>query len=234
MNQEQFIASLQKQGIILSEKQIQQFELYYTTLIEWNQKMNLTAITQKEDVYLKHFYDSLTISFDYPLDQQSLRDIGAGAGFPSIPLKIVYPNLKITIVDSLTKRITFLKHLANVLELENVTAISARAEEYAKDYRESFDIVTARAVARLNILDELCLPLVKINGDFITLKGLKAQEELKEAKAGIEKLGGKVTKEIDFTLTDENDYRSNIYIHKIKKTPSLYPRTFGKIKKKPL
>ena len=234
MNQEQFIASLQKQGIILSEKQIQQFELYYTTLIEWNQKMNLTAITQKEDVYLKHFYDSLTISFDYPLDQQSLCDIGAGAGFPSIPLKIVYPNLKITIVDSLTKRITFLKHLANVLELENVTAISARAEEYAKDNRESFDIVTARAVARLNILDELCLPLVKINGDFITLKGLKAQEELKEAKAGIEKLGGKVTKEIDFTLTDENDYRSNIYIHKIKKTPSLYPRTFGKIKKKPL
>ena len=213
MNQEQFIASLQKQGIILSEKQIQQFELYYTTLIEWNQKMNLTAITQKEDVYLKHFYDSLTISFDYPLDQQSLCDIGAGAGFPSIPLKIVYPNLKITIVDSLTKRITFLKHLANVLELENVTAISARAEEYAKDHRESFDIVTARAVARLNILDELCLPLVKINGDFITLKGLKAQEELKEAKAGIEKLGGKVTKEIDFTLTDENDYRSNIYIH---------------------
>ena len=234
MNQEQFIASLQKQGIILSEKQIQQFELYYTTLIEWNQKMNLTAITQKEDVYLKHFYDSLTISFDYPLDQQSLCDIGAGAGFPSIPLKIVYPNLKITIVDSLTKRITFLKHLANVLELENVTAISGRAEEYAKDHRESFDIVTARAVARLNILDELCLPLVKINGDFITLKGLKAQEELKEAKAGIEKLGGKVTKEIDFTLTDENDYRSNIYIHKIKKTPSLYPRTFGKIKKKPL
>ena len=234
MNQEQFIASLQKQGITLSQKQIQQFELYYTTLIEWNQKMNLTAITQKEDVYLKHFYDSLTISFDYPLDQQSLCDIGAGAGFPSIPLKIVYPNLKITIVDSLTKRITFLKHLANVLELENVTAISARAEEYAKDYRESFDIVTARAVARLNILDELCLPLVKINGDFITLKGLKAQEELKEAKAGIEKLGGKVTKEIDFTLTDENDHRSNIYIHKIKKTPSLYPRTFGKIKKKPL
>ena len=234
MNQEQFIASLQKQGIILSEKQIQQFELYYTTLIEWNQKMNLTAITQKEDVYLKHFYDSLTISFDYPLDQQSLCDIGAGAGFPSIPLKIVYPNLKITIVDSLTKRITFLKHLANVLELENVTAISARAEEYAKDHRESFDIVTARAVARLNILDELCLPLVKINGDFITLKGLKAQEELKEAKAGIEKLGGKVTKEIDFTLTDENDHRSNIYMHKIKKTPSLYPRTFGKIKKKPL
>lgn len=234
MNQEQFIASLQKQGITLSQKQIQQFELYYTTLIEWNQKMNLTAITQKEDVYLKHFYDSLTISFDYPLDQQSLCDIGAGAGFPSIPLKIVYPNLKITIVDSLTKRITFLKHLVNVLELENVTAISARAEEYAKDHRESFDIVTARAVARLNILDELCLPLVKVNGDFITLKGLKAQEELKEAKVGIEKLGGKVTKEIDFTLTDENDHRSNIYIHKAKKTPSLYPRAFGKIKKKPL
>ena len=196
--------------------------------------MNLTAITEKEDVYLKHFYDSLTISFDYTLDTQSLCDIGAGAGFPSIPLKIVYPDLKITIVDSLTKRITFLKQLIQVLELKNVEAISTRAEEYAKEHRQSFDIVTARAVARLNILDELCLPLVKKNGYFITLKGLKAKEELLEAKKGIETLGGKVVKEVDFTLTDENDHRCNIYIHKQKDTPIKYPRQFGKIKKKPL
>lgn len=234
MNQEQFIEALSKKGIILTNKQLQQFETYYETLIEWNEKMNLTAITNKEDVYLKHFYDSLTISFDFDIHNQSLCDIGAGAGFPSIPLKIVFPQLRITIVDSLTKRITFLKHLFNVLELENVEAISARAEEYALNHRESFDIVTARAVARLNILDELCLPLVKKDGYFITLKGLKAKEELSEAKNGIEKLGGQVGKEVDFTLTDENDHRCNIFIHKIKSTPVKYPRAFGQIKKKPL
>lgn len=234
MNIEQFIKALHDKGILLSDKQLKQFEIYYNTLIEWNQKMNLTAITQKEDVYLKHFYDSLTISFDYQFNNQSLCDIGAGAGFPSIPLKIVYPELKVTIVDSLTKRITFLKHLIEVLELKDVEAISARAEEYAIKHRESFDIVTARAVARLNILDELCLPLVKLDGDFITLKGLKAKEELNEAKQGIDKLGGKVINEVSFTLTDENDHRSNIFIHKVKPTPAKYPRAFGRIKKKPL
>lgn len=234
MNQEQFIEALKEKGIVLSEKQIRQFEIYYKTLIEWNEKMNLTAITCKEDVYLKHFYDSLTISFDYELNNQSLCDVGAGAGFPSIPLKIVYPGLNVTIVDSLTKRITFLKNLIHLLGLENVQAISARAEDYAANYRESFDIVTARAVARLNILDELCLPLVKVNGSFITLKGLKAQEELEEAKQGIEKLGGQIKKIVDFSLTNNNDYRSNIYIHKIKSTPLKYPRQFGKIKKNPL
>lgn len=234
MNQEQFIQALLEKGITLTDKQLQQFQTYYETLIEWNEKMNLTAITQKEDVYLKHFYDSLTISFDYEFSNQSLCDIGAGAGFPSIPLKIVYPELKITIVDSLTKRITFLKHLIEVLELDHVQAISARAEEYALKHRETFDVVTARAVARLNILDELCLPLVKHNGDFITLKGLKAQEELKEAKQGIDKLGGRVVKKVNFTLTDENDHRCNIYIHKVKLTPPQYPRAFGQIKKRPL
>lgn len=234
MNQEQFIEALKEKGIVLTDTQLHQFELYYQTLVEWNEKMNLTAITQKEDVYLKHFYDSLTISFDYDFKDQSLCDIGAGAGFPSIPLKIVYPQLKVTIVDSLTKRITFLKHLSQVLNLSDVEAISARAEEYALNHRESFDIVSARAVARLNILDELCLPLVKVDGYFITLKGLKAKEELAEARQGITLLGGKVMKEVDFTLTDESDHRSNIYIRKEKKTPTKYPRPFGKIKKKPL
>ena len=234
MNQEQFIQALKEKGIELSDKQIIQFRKYFEILVEWNEKMNLTAITDEEGVYLKHFYDSLTISFDYKLDNQSLCDIGAGAGFPSIPLKIVYPNLKITIVDSLTKRITFLKELTHQLGLENVEAISARAEEYAIKHRESFDIVTARAVARLNILDELCLPLVKVGGDFITLKGLKAKEEYEEAKKGIATLGGELYKEEDFTLTDENDHRCNMYIKKKKSTPSKYPRQFSQIKKKPL
>ena len=127
MNQEQFIQALLDKGITLTDQQLEQFELYYQTLVEWNQKMNLTAITQKEDVYLKHFYDSLTISFDYELSNQSLCDVGAGAGFPSIPLKIVYPELKVTIVDSLSKRITFLKHLIQVLDLKDVQAMASRA-----------------------------------------------------------------------------------------------------------
>lgn len=234
MNELEFQNILKEKGIEVSEHQLQQFQKYYEILVEWNEKMNLTAITDKEDVYLKHFYDSLTISFDFDFNNQTLCDIGAGAGFPSIPLKIVYPDLKITIVDSLTKRITFLNYLTQVLKLNNVTAVSARAEDYAIGHRETFDIVTARAVARLNILDELCLPLVRIGGHFITLKGLKAKEELNEAKHGIDKLGGKVMKETHFTLTNENDHRCNIFIHKIKETPQKYPRPFGKIKKKPL
>lgn len=234
MNKEQFINALKEKGIILSDKQLKQFEIYFHTLVEWNEKMNLTAITDEEDVYLKHFYDSLTPSFEFEFKDQSLCDIGAGAGFPSIPLKIIYPELKVTIVDSLSKRITFLNHLVKELGLEHVNAIAARAEEYSIDRRESFDIVTARAVARLNILDELCLPLVKVSGYFITLKGRIWQEELKEAHNGIKILGGEVIKQADFSLASLDDQRCNIYIKKIKNTPNKYPRTFGKIKKKPL
>ena len=173
------------------------------------------------------------IAFDFDFNNQSIIDVGAGAGFPSIPLKIVYPDLKITIVDSLTKRITFLNHLFQELALSDCKAISARAEEYAKDNREKCDIVMARAVAKLNILDELCLPLVKVGGYFLALKGLKADEELNEAKKGISILGGKVEKVVDFTLTNDN-HRSNIVIKKIKATPNKFPRMFAKIKKQPL
>mgnify|MGYP003293869646 CR=1 FL=1 len=186
MNIEQFIQALKEHGIELTQRQLIQFEMYYKELVEWNEKMNLTNITEKEDVYLKHFYDSLTLAFDYPLSNQSIADIGAGAGFPSIPLKIVYPELKITIVDSLNKRITFLNHLVKELQLTNVKAIAARAEEYATDHREQYDIVSARAVARLNILDELCLPLVKVGGMFISLKGNQGLIEVEEANKGIE------------------------------------------------
>lgn len=233
MFKEEFVELLKNKGIVLSEKQITQFDKYFKTLVEWNEKMNLTAITDENDVYLKHFYDSITIAFDFEFNQQSIVDVGAGAGFPSIPLKIVYPDLKVTIVDSLTKRITFLNHLFQELDLTDCKAISIRAEDYAKDNREKCDIVMARAVAKLSILDELCLPLVKVDGYFLALKGLKAAEELNEAKKGINVLGGKVEKIVDFKLSND-DHRSNIIIKKVKSTPSKYPRMFAKIKKQPL
>ena len=199
MNELEFIKQLETKGITLTPQQVNQFKQYFKILVEWNEKMNLTAITDEEGVYLKHFYDSLTIAFDFDFTDQNIVDVGAGAGFPSVPLKIVYPELKITIVDSLTKRITFLNHLFKELNLSNCQAISARAEDYAKDHRQKCDIVMARAVARLNILDELCLPLVKVGGYFLALKGLKATEELEEAGKGIVLLGGQVEKSIDFT-----------------------------------
>ena len=211
MNELEFIKQLETKGITLTPQQVNQFKQYFKILVEWNEKMNLTAITDEEGVYLKHFYDSLTIAFDFDFTDQNIVDVGAGAGFPSVPLKIVYPELKITIVDSLTKRITFLNHLFKELNLSNCQAISARAEDYAKDHRQKCDIVMARAVARLNILDELCLPLVKVGGYFLALKGLKATEELEEAGKGIVLLGGQVEKSIDFTLTNDN-HRSNIII----------------------
>lgn len=233
MFKEEFVELLKNKGIVLSEKQITQFDKYFKTLVEWNEKINLTAITDENDVYLKHFYDSITIAFDFEFNQQSIVDVGAGAGFPSIPLKIVYPDLKVTIVDSLTKRITFLNHLFQELDLTDCKAISIRAEDYAKDNREKCDIVMARAVAKLSILDELCLPLVKVDGYFLALKGLKAAEELDEAKKGINVLGGKIEKIVDFKLSND-DHRSNIIIKKVKSTPSKYPRMFAKIKKQPL
>lgn len=233
MNELEFIKQLETKGITLTPQQVNQFKQYFKILVEWNEKMNLTAITDEEGVYLKHFYDSLTIAFDFDFTDQSIVDVGAGAGFPSVPLKIVYPELKITIVDSLTKRITFLNHLFKELNLSNCQAISARAEDYAKDHRQKCDIVMARAVARLNILDELCLPLVKVGGYFLALKGLKATEELEEAGKGIVLLGGQVEKSIDFTLTNDN-HRSNIIIKKVRDTSAKYPRMFGKIKKQPL
>ena len=234
MNIEVFKEEVEKLGISLTDEKLNQLALFYQLLLSWNEKMNLTAITDKEDVYLKHFYDSITIAFDFDFNNQTLIDVGAGAGFPSVPLKILYPNLKITIVDSLNKRITFLNHLFKELELDNCQAVAARAEEYAKDHRESVDIVMARAVARLNILDELCLPLVKKNGYFLSLKGRQAPEEVKEAKKGIQLLGGQIESTHDFTLANHDDFRSNIIIKKVKETPKKYPRMFSKIKKSPL
>lgn len=169
MNVELFQSSLKEKGVQLSDKQLSQFERYYELLVEWNEKMNLTAITEKEEVYLKHFYDSVTAGFHFDFNQNiTVCDVGAGAGFPAIPLKIVYPEIQLTVVDSLNKRIGFLQHVVDELGLEHVSLHHDRAETFAQrpEFRQKFDLVMARAVARLSVLSELCLPLVKIGGTF--------------------------------------------------------------------
>lgn len=234
MNEIKFIDELNNKGIKLTEKQLEQFSLYFQTLVEYNQKVNLTNITEKEEVYLKHFYDSLSILFFFNIEKNStLCDVGSGAGFPSIPLKIVRPDLKITIIDSLGKRINFINHIIKVLEIDEVDAIHARAEEYAKDYREKFSVVTARAVARLNILSELCLPLVQIGGHFIAMKG-NCDDEIKESQKGIKTLGAELTNNYKFTLPNNGGKRNILIFTKKRKTPEKYPRNYSKIKNKPL
>ena len=227
---------LSTHGIELSDKQQQQFQTYYQMLVEWNEKMNLTSITEEHEVYLKHFYDSIAASFYTDLTKElTICDIGAGAGFPSIPLKIIFPNLKVTIVDSLNKRIHFLNQLADALDLENVSFVHDRAETYGKgDYRESYDIVTSRAVARLSVLSELCIPLVKKGGQFIALKSSKGEEELEEARFGIGVLGGKVLDTISYELPENAGERQMIIIDKRSQTPKKYPRKPGTPNKSPL
>lgn len=234
---EQFVARVSAQGITLSNRQLEQFELYYKELVEWNERMNLTAITEREQVYLKHFYDSLTLAFHVNLDQvATMADIGAGAGFPSIPLKIAFPHLKLTIVDSLNKRIHFLNHLVERLELQDVKAIHARAEEAGrnKELRDRFDLVTARAVARLSVLNELCLPLVRPDGIFAAMKSAQTSDELQEAKRSIELLKGKLEKVFTFTLPVEEAERNIVVLRKMDVTPAKYPRKPGTPGKDPL
>jgi 16S rRNA (guanine527-N7)-methyltransferase len=233
----QFQKQLEEKGIPLTPLQIQQFERYYELLIEWNEKMNLTSITEKKEVYLKHFYDSITAAFYYDFSKPlSLCDVGAGAGFPSIPIKICFPHLHITIVDSLKKRITFLEHLAKELDINQLSLYHDRAETFGqnKQFRESFDLVTARAVAKLSALSELCLPLVKVNGDFLAMKAQSAQEELKNAAKAISVLGGEVEEVMSFTLPIENSERNIIWIHKERPTPKKYPRKPGTPNKMPI
>ncbi|MBF0813602.1 MULTISPECIES: 16S rRNA (guanine(527)-N(7))-methyltransferase RsmG [Staphylococcus] len=227
---------LSTHGIELSDKQQQQFQTYYQMLVEWNEKMNLTSITEEHEVYLKHFYDSIAASFYTDLTKElTICDIGAGAGFPSIPLKIIFPNLKVTIVDSLNKRIHFLNQLADALDLERVSFVHDRAETFGKGvYRESYDIVTARAVARLSVLSELCIPLVKKGGQFIALKSSKGEEELEEARFGIGVLGGKVLDTISYELPENAGERQMIIIDKRSQTPKKYPRKPGTPNKSPL
>ena len=236
MNKEQFYNAVkEKVGIELSELQKEQYRKYYDLVVEWNQKINLTAITEEDEFYTKHFFDSISLAFykDY-LNIESICDVGSGAGFPSIPLKILYPNLKVTIVDSLNKRIKFLNLVKDELGLTDCNFVHARAEEFGqnKEYRESFEIVTARAVARLNVLAELCLPLVKKDGYFLSLKAQKAEEETKEAINAIKFLGGKLEQDLEFDI--EGEERHILEIRKSKETPNKYPRKAGTPNKKPI
>ncbi|MGI8313950.1 16S rRNA (guanine(527)-N(7))-methyltransferase RsmG [Halobacillus mangrovi] len=237
MDNNTFLKSLQEKGIELDEKQQQQFQKYFEILIEWNEKMNLTAITDQEGVYLKHFYDSLTAAFYYDFDRPlRICDVGAGAGFPSLPLKIAFPQLKVTIVDSLKKRITFLNHLAHELELDDVAFYHDRAENFGKNekFREGYDLVMARAVARMSVLSELCLPLTVKGGHFMAMKGPNLSEEMEDAAVAIQTVGGEVVDTYTFDLPEENSERNIAIIEKRRKTPKKYPRKAGTPNKSPI
>ncbi len=224
-----FIDMLETLDITISDEKYEKFMKYYELLIEWNNKMNLTSITDFEDVFVKHFYDSLCLVKGVELNNQKLLDVGSGAGFPSIPLKIIYENLDITIIDSLNKRIRFLDALTKSLQID-VRLIHGRAEEHK--FTNHYDIVTARAVSNLRVLTELCLPFVKIGGFFIALKGPKHKEEYEGSKNAVKILGGKLFKTIEYEI--ESQSRALIIISKITTTNKQYPRVYGKIKSNPL
>ena len=239
MNPEQFVQELSKRNFKLNENQINQFNQYFTSLIEANKHVNLTRITAEDDVYLKHFYDSITplLTFSTVLkSSSSLCDVGAGAGFPSIPLKIMVPELRVTIVDSLGKRLKFLQELVTQLDLKNVALVHGRAEDVGqnKEYREQFDIVTARAVANMAVLSEYCLPLVKNGGNFIALKGPKAEDELKLSQKALKILGGKAIAVKELQLPQSTEDRTLILVKKVQPTPKKYPRQAGTPHRKPI
>ena len=233
MNKDRFISEVEKLGIEITEKKLEQLEKYYELLIEYNKVMNLTGITEKDEVYLKHFYDSITIAKIIDLNKENnLCDLGSGAGFPGIVIKIFYPNLKITLVDSLNKRIKFLNTVIKELDLKNIEAIHTRIEEYAKENKEEFDVVTARAVAPLNILLELGVNLVKVGKYFMAMKGNIENEP--DYNSAIKKLNCSLEDIVKFKLPIEESNRSLIKIVKEKSTSKLFPRKYNEIKKKPL
>lgn len=237
MTPEKFYELLKQQQIELTDRQKQQFEHYFELLVEWNENINLTAITDKKEVYLKHFYDSIAPILQGWIENKSIKllDIGAGAGFPSLPMKILYPALDVTIIDSLNKRILFLNHLSDELGLEKVHFYHGRAEDFAqdKDFRAQFDIVTARAVARMQILAELTIPFLKVGGRLLAFKASNAPEELTEAKTALSLLFSKVEKNIHYQLPN-GDPRYITVVGKKKETPNKYPRKAGIPNKRPL
>ena len=225
----------QEYGIELSDAQIDRFDLYAQILVEWNQKMNLTAITEPDDIVVKHFVDSLLLlkAYDVPKNA-SMIDVGTGAGFPSVPVAIARDDIKLTLLDSLNKRINFLTHVCNELKIP-AKGIHSRAEDGAKKppLRQSFDVATARAVAHLRELSEYCLPYVKKGGYFVALKGYEIEQELEEAKKAISLMGGKIKSVEKFVLADDNK-RSIVIIEKVAPTPNQYPRNSAKIAKSPI
>ena len=230
-----FTDELQKLSIILTEKQIEQFTKYYEMLVEKNKVMNLTAITEFDEVLEKHFLDSVSLIRAKNLNEAiSVLDLGTGAGFPGIPLKIVFPELNITLADSLNKRVLFLQEVINELGLEEIEAVHGRAEDLARDkaYREQYDLCVSRAVANLSTLSEYCLPFVKIGGEFISYKSGDCEEEVSAAKSAVFLLGGKVKEIVKFELGESG--RSFIKVEKVKGTPKTYPRKAGTPSKKPI
>ncbi|MEF2969206.1 16S rRNA (guanine(527)-N(7))-methyltransferase RsmG [Paenibacillus sp. M1] len=235
--QAQFQSLLGEQRIELSPEQLQQFETYYEELASWNEKMNLTGITERDQVYIKHFYDSVTLSFYINMQQiGSLADIGSGAGFPGIPLKICFPHIELTIIDSLNKRIHFLQNVVDKLGLTDVQLLHGRAEDLARKegLRDSFDLVTARAVARMAVLNEFCLPFVKQGGTFAAMKGSDPGDELTEAARSLSELKGKLVQNHHLSLPVENSDRHIILIDKTGSTPKKYPRKAGTPLKSPI
>lgn len=234
MNQNEFKIALNDLGININEEQLSHLEIYYNLLVEWNEKINLTGITKKDEVYLKHFYDSLTICKVIDLNKiDSLCDVGTGAGFPGMVLKILFPNLHITLVDSLQKRLTFLETVKNEIGLKKLEIIHSRAEDYGIINREKFDVVTARAVAPLNILLEYSVPMVKKDGYFIPLKA-NVSEEITNSKNAMKQLSIKLEKKEEFLLPIENSQRTILLLKKLENTSKKFPRKYSEIKKKPL
>ena len=235
--QSKFDLELEKIGITLNERQKQQFDKYYEMLVEWNKVMNLTGITEYDEVNLKHFTDSLTIARTQEMQKvQSVIDIGTGAGFPGIPLKIAFPHLKVVLLDSLNKRIKFLDAVIEELGLENISTIHGRAEDFAKpeQKREQYDLCVSRAVANLASLSEYCLPYVKIGGEFISYKSGEIEEELSDAKGAVFLLGGRLEECSTFILPGTDIHRSLVKIVKVNGCPKKYPRKSGLPTKSPL
>ena len=231
MKIEEFVLELKKINIEITKNQLAQLDKYYNLLVEWNQKLNLTSITKKEDVYLKHFYDSLTIVKATDLNKvNSLCDVGTGAGFPGIVLKIIFPNLNVILIDSLNKRINFLNEIIKKLELDNIKAVHTRMEDYSKENIEKFDIITSRAVAKIQVLSEISFQALKIGGQLVLLKG-QCEDEIAASREILKKINGKVKNIIKFQLPIENSNRTIVIIEKVAKTPNKYPRLMSKIKK---
>lgn len=231
------LEGLKEWNIELTTEQQLQFEMYYDLLVEWNSFMNLTGITDYEEVLVKHFLDSVALAKELTESKDiKLMDMGTGAGFPGLPLKIIYPDMKVTLVDSLNKRINFLNEVIRILDLKDIETIHARAEELARkdEYREQYDMVVSRAVARTSTLAEFCIPYVKVGGFFVPYKSGSIEEELEEAKYAFQVLGGKLDKLYNFKVPNSDLQRSLIYVKKIKNTPKQYPRAGGKPLKSPI
>ena len=230
MDDRRFDQELETLGIRLTDVQKRQFDRYYELLIEWNRVMNLTGITEYDEVNLKHFTDSLTIVRIKEMKNVStMIDVGTGAGFPGIPIKIAFPHIKVTLLDSLNKRIKFLNQIVEELELNDVVTLHGRAEDYAKkeEYREQFDLCASRAVANLSTLSEYCLPFIKKGGCFVSYKSADSDEEIKMSEKALDILGGKIEKIDKFTLPGSDMGRALVMIEKVKNTPRKYPRKAG-------